>query len=368
MSALFKNILLLISLFCLSACWPFEDEDKKSSNSSLLPTINTSLSTESPVGIWMLEIAADRFESFYNKDFKENSTDHSSNYHSYKFLSIKNDPEKENSFLINDCDSSSGGAPTILANWQRSGEILSSPTETFRNEVPRLFILSANTQGELKLINNLELSGSQSKSTEISFSLDSLDTDDPLAIPNATVWQALGDIIFPKIDKTIISVKGIKISDETGFDQATELDIQLNVSNNVSRANIDASHMKCLSSTTKTKTTTTNNPDTAEADTYEIIESSNGFNVHFINDTFVNIENLTQENTTSNNIILALDEAQSWKTNKYSNNCLEDSNCQSLKNFEQSSSLKTQGHLSTTVDYATETGINAQATLSITVK
>ena len=107
---------------------------------------------------------------------------------------------------------------------------------------------------------------------------------------------------------------------------------------------------------------TINNPNT---DAYRI---SNGFNVYFINDTFVNIENLTQENTTSNNIILALDEAQIWKTNKYSNNCLEDSNCQPLKNFEQSSLLKTKGHLSTTVDYTTETETNRHVTLSITVK
>ncbi|MFT7371776.1 MAG: hypothetical protein ACI9T9_000455 [Oleiphilaceae bacterium] len=369
MSALFKNTLLLISLFCLSACWPFAEDDKKSSDSSLLPTINTSLSTESPVGIWMLEISTDRFESFYNEDFKENSTDYSSNYHSYKFLSIESNPEEENSFLINDCYNFSSDIPKVFTHWQLANSILSSPKVDFEEDDNGLFTISSSTQGELKLVNNLQLSGIQKNSNEISF-VSSLETGDPLAIPDLAYWEAIAGIFFPKILKEDLSIKGVKISDETGFDQAIELDIQLNISNNVSRANIDASHMKCLSSTTKTKTTTINNPDTDTADTgvSEIVESSNGFNVHFINDTFVSIENLTQEETTSNNIILALNEVQSWKTNKYSNNCLEDSNCQPLRIFEQSSSLKTKGHLSTTLAYTTETEINGQVTLSIHVR
>jgi hypothetical protein len=82
----------------------------------------------------------------------------------------------------------------------------------------------------------------------------------------------------------------------------------------------------------------------------------------------MNIENLIQEDTTSNNIIFALDKTQSWKFTKYSNNCLENENCQPFSIFEQSSSLKTQGHLSTTLVYTTETEINGQVTLSIHVR
>jgi hypothetical protein len=314
MSALFKNTLLLISLFCLSACWPLTEDDKKSPDSSLLPTINTSLSTESPVGIWMLEISADRFESFYNKDFKENSTDYSSNYNSYKFLSIESDPGEENSFLINDCYNFSGGIPKVLTHWQLANSILSSPKVDFEEDDNGLFTIFSSTQGELTLVNNIQLSGIQKNSNEISFT-SNLETGDPLAIPDLAYWEAIADIFLPKIFKTDLSIKGVKISDKTDFYQAPELDIQLNISNNVSRANIDVSHMKCLSSTTKTKTTTINNPntDTAETGVSEIVESSNEFNVHFINDTFVNIDNLTQEDTTSNNIILALDETQSRK-------------------------------------------------------
>ena len=366
MSALFKNTLLLISLFCLSACWPLTEDDKKSPDSSLLPAINTSLSTESPVGIWMLEIAADRFESFYNEDFKENSTDHSYNYHSYKFLSIENDPEKENSFLINDCYNFSVGPQTILTHWQLANSILSSPKVDFEEDDNGLFTIFSSTQGELKLVNNLQLSGTQKNANEISFT-SNFETGDPLVTSDLQGWQAIADILLPKIFKTDLSIKGVKISDQTDFDQAPELDIQLNISNNVSRANIDASHMKCMSSTTKTKTTTINNSDT-ETGVSEIVESSNAFNVHFINDTFVNIDNLTQEDTTSNNIILALDETQIGKFTKYSNSCLEDENCQPLSIFEQSSSLKTKGHLSTTLAYTAETEINGQVTLSIHVR
>ena len=211
MSALFKNTLLLISLFCLSACWPFEDEDKKSSNSSLLPTINTSLSTESPVGIWMLEVAADRFESFYNEDFKENSTDHSYNYHSYKFLSIENDPEKENSFLINDCYNFSVGIPTILTHWQLANSILSSPKVDVEEDDNGLFTISSSTQGELKLVNNIQLLGIQKYSNEISFT-SNFETGDPLVLPDLPGWQAIADILFPKIYKEDLSIKGAKVS------------------------------------------------------------------------------------------------------------------------------------------------------------
>lgn len=67
MLALFKNTLLLTSLLCLSACWPLED-DKSPSGSSLLPDVNTSLSTESPVGIWMLDIDATSEVTYYEED------------------------------------------------------------------------------------------------------------------------------------------------------------------------------------------------------------------------------------------------------------------------------------------------------------
>lgn len=367
MLTLFKYTLLFSCTLFLAACWPEKENNKKPADTSLLPAINTRLSTESPVGIWMLEIAADRFESFYNEDFKENSTDHSSYYHNYKFLSIENDPEKENSFLINDCYNSSSATPQIFTHWQLANSILSSPKVDIEEDDNGLFTISSSTQGELKLVNNLQLLGIQKYSNEISFT-SNFETGDPLVLPDFPGWQDIADIFFPKIYKEDLSIKGVKISDETSFDQAPELDIQLNISNNVSHANIEASHMKCLSSTTKTKTTTINNPDIAEADISEAVESSNGFHVHFINDTFVNIENLTQENTISNTIILPLDEAENRGFIKYSNNCLEGENCESLSAFKQSRWLNTKGHLSTTVEYTSDTQINAQATLSIHVK
>jgi hypothetical protein len=111
--------------------------------------------------------------------------------------------------------------------------------------------------------------------------------------------------------------------------------------------------------------TIANNPESGST---ESIESSNAFNVNFIDDTFMKVENLTQQDTISNNIILALDQTESWSFIKYSSNCLEGENCEHLSFFEQSSSLNTKGHLSTSIEYATDTEINAQATLSIHVK
>ncbi len=361
MLTLFKYTLLFSCTLFLAACWPEKENNKKPADTSLLPAINTRLSTESPVGIWMLEIAADRFESFYNEDFKENSTDHSSNYHSYKFLSIESDPEKENYFLINNCSNFSSATPQIFTHWQLANSILSSPKADAEEDDNGLFTISSSTQGELKLVNNLQLSGTQKSSFEATFG-------DLFILPELAYLEAIAAILFPKIYKEDLSIKGVKISDETNFSQASELDIQLNISTNSRDSSIDASEIKCISSTTKTKTTTINNPDIAKADISEAVESSNEFHVHFINDTFVNIENLTQENTISNTIILPLDEAENRGFIKYSNNCLEGENCESLSAFKQSRWLNTKGHLSTTVEYTTDTQINAQATLSIHVK
>jgi hypothetical protein len=363
MLTFFKYSLVLISLFCLSACWPFEKDDKKSSGpTSLLPDVNKSLSSESPAGIWMLEMSANKFESFYSTGFEENSSDYSSDYQGYKFLSIKDDPEQENYFIINDCYSF-GGAPTIHASWQLSGEILSSPKVTINEEDNGLFVYSRDTQGKLTLTNNLELSGFQSDFNETSVSLTPLDTGDPLVIPDTSAWQALADIILPKIHNTNIEMKGIKISDEINFAQAPELNIQLEASNIISNSNLDFSQLKCMSSISETKTITTN----AESDVPINIESSNVFNTHFSNDTFVEVESLVQESITSNSILLEFDQAQDGKTAKYSNTCLEIDSCEDLNSFQQSI-LETKGHLSTTVEYSSTDDVNAQINLSISVK
>lgn len=358
MLTLSKYAFLFICTLFLAGCSFFEEDDKKSSASSLLPDINTSLSTESPVGIWMLEISADSFESFYTTDFEEYSTDYSSNYHTYKFLSIENDPVEENSFLINDCYFSSSDIPTILTKWLLDNSTLLSPAVDIKGDDNGLFTISISSQGELTLVNNLQLSGTQKSSFGASFG-------DVVVLPELAYLEAMADILFPKISSTDLSVKGVKVSDETDFAQASELDIQLNISSNASDTSVDTSQIKCMSSTIKKMNGTENNPEIGSA---ESIESSNSFNLNFIDDTFMRVENLTQQDTISNNIILELDEAESWSFIKYSSNCLEGENCEHLSFFEQSSSLNTRGRLSTSIEYATDTEINAQATLSIHVK
>lgn len=363
MLAFFKNLSLLTSFILLTACWPLEEKDKKSSNSSLLPEVNKNLSNESPVGIWMLEIDARRFESYYYTDFEDNSTDHSSEYHGYKFLNIENDSEKENSFIVNDCNSSSSDIPAILANWQLVGEILSFPIRIFHDEIPGVLISTANRQGELELINNLALSGSQSSSYEMSLSFFALDTGDPL-VPDATIFQTLADIIFPKLLKTNSSIKGVKVSDELNFAQAPEINIQLETSNISSDINFDVSQLKCMSSIEKTKTTTFNN---TEADLSKVIETSISFNTHLSNDTFVNIENQTQEEITSNIIKLVNNSEDNPSITTYSSNCLDNSNCQPITSIKQSSNLKTKGQLSTAAQYTTSESITETLMLSISV-
>lgn len=365
MLILFKYTLFLISLIFLTACWPLEDENS-SSNSTLLPAVNNSLSSESPVGIWMLEIAAVKFESYYfYAGLKENSNDHTSNYLSYKFLIINENPEFEDSYIINDCYNFLSDMPQVSALWQLNDSTLSLPTINDEKSDTGLFIISSSAQGELKLINNRALSGTQNHSVDTS-ELSVLDNGDPLVSLTDFYWDGIASSWIPKFAKNDLSIKGVKISDEINFTHAAELNVQLDLSNTDDDFTSDSAQLKCMSSSTNTKVTLLNNIEDKIPQTLK--SSSNMFNIHFLDGNSFQVETLSEEDSISNIITLALEEANSLKTTKYSTSCLEAERCETLRIFEQSSLPESKGQLSTTVKYSTADSNRKYIDLSISVK
>ena len=364
MPAILKYALFLTTLLCLSACWPFED-DKDSSNSSLLPAVNNNLSNESPAGIWMMEMTSSRFESYYLTGFEDRSTEQTSYYSSYTFLIINEDSNNENSFTINDCLYSLGEVPKIFSSWQLVGSTLIRPDTTDEDIGNGFLIISISDQGRLNLMNNLELTGSQYYSTKTTQLIDT-DLDYLLDSLFFAIWQSLADSIFPKINEEKINIKGVKVSDELNFAQATELDIQLHISNFNNGTNFNPSQLKCINSITSTKTTTYN--DTEDDLPQNLETSSNSFNINFSDDNFFQVENLTQEGSVSNTIIQKSNEEHSSKTTNDSLDCLESEQCEMLNFFEQSSSTKIKGHLSTEIEYSTAESNIEYMNLSITVE
>ena len=364
MPAISKYALFLTTLLCLSACWPIED-DKDSSNSSLLPAVNKNLSNESPTGIWMMEMTSSRFKSYYPIGFEDRSTEHSSYYSSYTFLIIDEDPNIENSFTINDCLYSLGEVPKIFSSWQLVGSTLTRPDTTYEDIDTGFYIMSISEQGKLNLVNNLELTGSQYHSTNTTQLIDT-DLDYLLDSTFYAIWQSLADSIFPKVSEERINIKGVKVSDELNFDQATELNIQLNISDSNNDTNFNPHQLKCINSVTHSETTTYN--DTEDDLPKNLETSSNSFNINFSDNNFFQIENFTQDGSISNTIIQEFDEKHSWKTSNNSLSCLESELCEMLSTFEQSSPTKIKGHLSTEIEYSTAESNIEHMNLSITAE
>jgi hypothetical protein len=364
MPAILKYVLFLVTLLCLSACWPLKD-DKESSNSSLLPAVNNSLSNESPAGIWMMEMTSSRFDSYYPTGFEDRSTEHSSNHSSYTFLIIDEDANNENSFTINDCLHSQSDIPKIFSSWQLTNATLIRPDITYEEAGSLFPIISISEQGKLHLMNNLELTGSQYYSTNTTQLIDA-DLDYFFDSIFFAILQDFADAMYPKVNEEKITIKGVKVSDELNFAQATELDIQLNISNINNNTNFNSSQLKCINSITSTKITTKN--DTEDGLPQSLETSSNSFNINFSDDNFFQVDNFTQEGSVSNNITQEFNEEHSWKATNDSLGCLESEQCEMLDFFEQSSPTKIKGHLSTEIEYSTAESSLEYSSLSITVK
>lgn len=367
MLASFQSLLLITCLLCLTACWPLE-ENQDSSEPNLLPEINTNLSSESPAGIWMLEITANTFESFYYPDLKENSTDYSSDYLSHKFLIISEDTENANSFLINDCYPTD--IPRLTTRWQLIGSTLSIPEvideETGIDIIDSVFWPSGSSQGELKLANNLALAGTQSNTFNTSVIIPESTTHVPQVILDYKNGESMTSVNFPKYYKSKLTVKGVKVSDETNFSDAAELNLQLKLSN--SGSNNNTAQLKCISSVTKTQITILNDTEENTENNFSQISesSSNLFNIHFKEKKYFLVENLSEEGSLSN-IITQVNEYTFVNAKRIYNSSCSDTECQIMTDFQQTSLLNSKGYLSTEVEYSTDDNLNGKINISIGV-
>jgi hypothetical protein len=273
MLALFKNILLLTSLLCLSACWPLED-DKSSSGSSLLPDVNTNLSTESPVGIWMLDIDATSEVTYYEEDSSNIKSIEKSKHKIRQLISIS---QAENeSYLMRECSikrkpnvildsvfftpSFAGGEfLSSLSAFSIKGNVLSyffelaDDSMQLKEAYGHMGTWPLNSQASLELDHNLSLQGNASqliKNRSSSFS--------PLSsYPES--WDQINNL----------DIKGVKVSDSTNFSQSRELTTEFTI-NDIPFLDTEETAMDCLRIENINTFTSLNSPDT----TQEVIQSS----------------------------------------------------------------------------------------------
>lgn len=234
MLALFKFPLLIISLLFLAACWPLEDNKKKKLSSEIasLPDINHNLSSESPVGIWMLDIdATTEITNFHNNT--EIKSIEKSKHKIREFISIKQS-DNEN-YIIHEC--SLHRKPNItMPGWFNSfpstlkDNILSLsidfPIEDL--ETYQFIGLPLSSQTTLKFDNNLSLQGSASQ------------------LFKNRIFQT--DPIFNQVSKDqhhLLQIKGVKVSDETNLFNAAELTTQFTI-NDMPFLNSEETAIKCL--------------------------------------------------------------------------------------------------------------------------
>lgn len=282
-----KYLLTLSCLLFLTACWPLEDNKKKndSSEASLLPAINNSLSTESPVGIWMLDIDA----TTEITNFQDNNTDiksvEKSKHKIREFISIKQS-DNEN-YVIHEC--SLHRKPNVtMPGWFNSfpstlkDNILSLsidfPIEDL--ETYQFVGFPLNSQTTLKFDNNLSLQGTASQ------------------LFKNRIFQT--DPIFNQVSKDqqhLLQIKGVKVSDETNFFSASELTTQFTI-NDMPFLNSEETAIKCLR-VEDIATTITHHSDTSQ----EITHSSEKLlSADFNHTNRIFLQILTSDNKKTDNL------------------------------------------------------------------
>jgi len=283
MLALFKYTLLFSSFLCLTACWPFENNDKEPSNTSLLPEINTNLSSESPVGIWMLDIDATSEVTLYDENNTDITSVEKSDHQIREFITISQ--LLTGDYIIQEC--SLTRAPNVMiANGFLSslGFTLKSNTLSFLLEISSedietlQHIISApfSSQADLILDRNLSLKGSASQR----FKSRPINTNDPL-VP-----------AYKSYDQTnILDIKGVKISDETNFFQANELTTNFTI-NGVPFLDTEETAMECLRIENKKTTVTLQASDTLQEVSYSA-EKFISANFNYGNRVFLQLDELS---------------------------------------------------------------------------
>jgi len=240
MLALLKYTLLFSGFLCLTACWPFEKDDKEPSNTSLLPEINTNLSSESPVGIWMLDIDATSEVVSYQEDALTVKEIRKSKHKIREFITItKSEGE---GYLLQECYLDSH-PNVVIANGffnspplekkdnvlSLSFDVPSADIETIES-LQHIIRLPLSSQNRLELNDNLSLQGNASQL----FKSRPINTNDPL-VP-----------AYKSYDQTnILAIKGVKISDKINFSQANELATNFTI-NGVPFLDTEETAMRCM--------------------------------------------------------------------------------------------------------------------------
>lgn len=205
-----------------------------------MPEINTHLSSDSPVGIWMLSIDATSKVTLYDENNTDITSIEKADHQIREFITIS--PASTEGYIIQEC--SIYRAPNIIISnvfFRSPGFALKANTLSLFFEVPsdqietiesiqHLAGLPLSHQTSLILDRNLSLKGSASQL----FKSRPINTNDPL-VP-----------AYKSYDQTnILDIKGVKISDETNFSLANELTTNFTI-NGVPFLDTEETAMKCL--------------------------------------------------------------------------------------------------------------------------
>jgi hypothetical protein len=267
MLASFKYLSLLISFILLTACWPLEEKDKKSSNPSLLPEVNKSLSNESPVGIWMLDIdATSEITNFQNNNTDIKSVE-KSKHKIREFITVVHNIDEE--YFVRECVI--GGKPNVIS-WHTSIPlVLKDNTLSLSIVLPpedletfQVIGVPLNSQTTLKFENNLSVQGTASQVFK-----NRIFHSDPLFTDQVS-----------KDQHHLLQIKGVKISNETNFFNASELTTQLTI-NDMPFLNSEKTAIKCLRTDDISTTITQYHSDAPQ----EVTNSSENLLLANFNDT-----------------------------------------------------------------------------------
>ncbi len=337
MLALFKFPLLIISLLFLAACWPLEDNKKKKLSSEIasLPDIDHNLSSESPVGIWMLDIdATTEITNFHNNNIEIKSIE-KSKHKIREFISIKQS-DNEN-YIIHEC--SLHRKPNVtMPGW------LNSFPSTLKDNILSLSIdfpiedletyqfvgLPLSSQTTLKFDNNLSLQGSASQ------------------LFKNRIFQT--DPIFNQVSKDqhhLLQIKGVKVSDETNFFNPSELTTQFTI-NDIPFLNSEETAIRCLR-IEDIATTITHHSDTPQEITHS---SENLFSADFNHTNRVFLQKFVSDNTEKSTLTVFTNDSIFPNSNIpfYLSDCDENRNSQDKCKKVSSVKLHTQKDTSNTLE------------------
>ena len=363
--------LLIIST--LTACIFDKDTGNASTtNQSALPDINPSLSSESPIGIWMLEISSTVEESFYFNDLEDTANNIEKTYRIQRFLIITEDPEQNDSYLINDC--SEQGPPSLLKQWALQNSELTIPS--LINQPPEIvgyYLMDQTIKGSLQLFENRSLQGQEYSQITFSVHQPSVDilfeTADPEINPNFSfaAMESLASILFPKKYLNTKDVRGVKISDEINFASAPELDVQIEASAMSNNPSALSSPIKCLSLSTQSSTSYFASKENVRTKPI----TSNSTSVIFSNDDSLLIKaessyDADQKNITTDSLTFNFKDVLN---HFYSTDCPEDSppQCEALVSYE-SQSDSSRGNVSTSVNYLSDQSNEQYIDVKINIK